>query len=1015
MKLKSLKIKIKVSAAERHLLLALWPVILCAVSAFLIAAIWLPIAGAKAQWISFYFGLAFVIILLLGVIVMGLAFLHKHANAADLSLAEMKEQLESFEKGNIALSNTHHDSVALDQLQESLNQTIATYSSYHLAYAPTAEEEALWKSLAEGEVLPEEEFNRRLPSFIQSNHNYRSALLLVESLGNNAKDEVALRDLKTFLLACFPQSFLGDHGDDGYAVYIPCVDSFVALQSQCEDVVTHYRSFGAQGRGSSQIAYCKIGGVVYPYVPLPLFLKSAEEELLKSNDVSLKGAGEEVSYPPYLLSEDNKKSIDEALLGNYRTSFEKADTFDEALRVLKEFALWNAGETGFEGCGLLSFHPESEEYKVLFEVQKENGDKSFARLGSPFASALADPFYEQAIAEHGFFARESESLPSATRSALANLGIDSFDFRAIAFGGEKRGLLYFVSSRPHQPLSPREQLCLNAFYSVASNFLVSFQEKTVTLERVALLESVCERGGKYLYSIDKKTHKIAYMSHNLAKAFPQAEIGDLCYKALRGANEVCPSCPLLHGSEKRVIDGLGASEVSLSALRVGSLQGLASILIEAVGKNASSSDNRFLDPSLQIKNQEALLLDLARSLKGHEDGYFLSLKLLNLDECLKKGQGLDQDGVMSLLSKNIQDAGYGDVVYRIDEVTLGFLLKEYPSNKINTFVEEISEIIRGPLTYEMAKIDPLYAYSALAYPGDAQTAREILALSESELLRSAGYGNGYLVRVANAHPRKALREEYVDDLLEKSLAREVMPIAIQPVVEAITGKVVSADILARLYGDEGDPIPLSEFFHAAERKNLVNKIDLGSLWSAGKLAEDYAEAYFSKSSLTSLCVYLSRSAIVDPAYPDAVKRFYQKYKLPQQFLHFIVENGEIKDHRVELEGLIASLASFGIVWEVSGLDPETCDFDLLKKLGITHLRSERTLIGRAVSSSSDYALMSRFVTSAVRAGFSVMSTGVESKEEKEVAEHLGISYLSGYYFSKALSEKDFIQFLAYGK
>jgi hypothetical protein len=403
--MKRLKISFKTSPAERHLLLALSPVISCAFAVLLVAALWLPISSAKSHWISFYFGIAVLIALAIAALVLGFRFLHKHANAADASMQQMREQLESFAKGNIALSNTHHDSASLDQLQESLNQTIAMYSSYQLAYAPTPEEEALWKCLAAGQVLPEEEFKRRLPSFIQANHNYRSALLLIESLGNNAKDEVALQDLKTFLLASFPQAFLGEHGDDGYALYVPCVDSFIALQSQCEDVVTHYRSFGAQGRGSSQIAYCKIGGVVYPYVPLPLFYQSAEEELLKSNDVSLKGAGEEVSYPPYLLSEDNKKSIDEALLGDYRASFEKADTFEEALEVLKEFALWNVGETGFEGCGLLSFHPESEEYKVMFEVQKESGDKSFARLGALiFLPPMADPFYEQAVAEHGFFA-----------------------------------------------------------------------------------------------------------------------------------------------------------------------------------------------------------------------------------------------------------------------------------------------------------------------------------------------------------------------------------------------------------------------------------------------------------------------------------------------------------------------------------------------------------------------------------------------------------------------------------
>lgn len=1011
----SFKLPFHTTTAERMLILSLWPVILSGVALVLIGTIWLPISSLHGNLVSFYFGVALLVLCALALFAFGLYFIHKYANSADKSLQEMKAQLESFKQGDITLLNSHHYSASLDELQDTLNQTISTYASYRLSYAPTPEEEALWARLAKGEVLSQKEFEDRLPSFVQNNHAFLSALLFVQSLGNNAKDEVAMGELKNYLIQSFPGAFLGCHGLDGYALYLPKVDSYLALKSQCEEAVTHYRSFGAPGRASSQIAYCKIGGALYPYVSLPLLSLTAQNELEKSSDVSLKGQGEAMSYPHYLLSEENKKSIDEAYIGEFTSAFEAADSFESALRILKDFGLWVAGESGFEGCGLLSFHPESEEYKVMFESEKENGDKTFTRLGNHFSAAEADPFYEQAKSERGFFASSLLYLPSSMRSRAENLGLASFLFEGIAFASEKRGLLYFVSKKGHASLTEREQFCLASFVSVATNFLVSFQEKAQALERIGLLESLCERGGRYVYSIDKKSHKIAFLSHNLAKAFPQAQVGDFCYKALRGNHEVCPSCPLLHGVEKRVIEGLGASELTLSPLRSASSQGLVSILIESASKNASSLDNRFLDPALQIKNKDALLLDLARSLKTHESGFFVSLSLLNSDDCLKKAQGLEKDSLMGLLSKNIQDAGYGDFLYRLSDYSLGFLLKEYPKNKLNAFVEEIAEVIRGPLAYEMAKLDPEYAFSALAYPSDAQTSREIFSLAESELLRSQGFGTGYLVLVADNHPRKALREDYVDDLLEKSLAREVMPIAIQPVVEAITQKVVSADILARLYGDEGDPIPLSEFFHAAEKKKLLDKIDLGSLWAAGKLAEDYGEAYFSKSSLSSLCLRLSPSALADPDYLDKVKRFCEKYKLPKEFLHFIIENADLKEHWVELEKLMKGLSEYGVVWEDNGVNPENVDFDLLAKLGITRLRSELTLISRAVASSSDYTVISRFVTSAVRGGYRLHCTGVESKEEKEVAEHLGMAELSGFYFSKALSEKDFIQFLAYGK
>ena len=48
-----------------------------------------------------------------------------------------------------------------------------------------------------------------------------------------------------------------------------------------------------------------------------------------------------------------------------------------------------------------------------------------------------------------------------------------------------------------------------------------------------------------------------------------------------------------------------------------------------------------------------------------------------------------------------------------------------------------------------------------------------------------------------------------------------MPIAIQPIYKAVTNKIASLDVLARLYGNEGDQIPSGELFAAAARRNML--------------------------------------------------------------------------------------------------------------------------------------------------------------------------------------------------
>ena len=42
----------------------------------------------------------------------------------------------------------------------------------------------------------------------------------------------------------------------------------------------------------------------------------------------------------------------------------------------------------------------------------------------------------------------------------------------------------------------------------------------------------------------------------------------------------------------------------------------------------------------------------------------------------------------------------------------------------------------------------------------------------------------------------------------------------------------------------------------------------------------------------------------------------------------------------------------------------------------------------------------------------IVSEGIETREQYETMEELGISYIQGYYFSKPLSEQQFLQFIS---
>jgi EAL domain-containing protein (putative c-di-GMP-specific phosphodiesterase class I) len=1009
--------KKKLGSSTEALLKRLWPIF--AISGFLIivAAVLVPLAIVFKNNAFLYVTIALIAAGLTGLIVILVVAVKKYGFAADRSLYEMERQLNDFSEGDIKMLSIRHYSPVLDKFQDSLNKTISSYSSLRFVYKTSEADREIDEKIASGVVLSFPEFMDRLPHEIQRNLNFRSALIFIQSLGGGAGDPSTLRDLHEAIMNAFPSSLIGLYDDTTFALYDREVSSFRALREQLERLVASYKSLKAnKGTNITNLAYCKCGASVYPYVPLTSLVDDGLLELKKSDGVSLTSDISKVYYPHAILTEDNKRIIYFATVENYEALYGKAASYSEAVQALRKYGAWLASQIGFTAAGFLSYYQEADQYDLVFEAHKDASTASFSKLGERIKAEAIDPFYEEAVKDVFFATSDVNELPPALSAPLGNLGIASFYFAAIRAAGVKRGFIYFTGFEKREALSMVERELLSRYASLASSFVTSLQEKSKADENSAVVEALSDRAGKFIYSLDRATHKLTYLSKNLQRSFPNAKVGDLCYKALRDEQAPCARCPLSHGVDHRIIERLSSTECAISVLLYkGAWKGQSTILIEDTGRENVKSSNRFLDQNLLIRNREALALDLTRQLKLHESGYVVALRIVNPGELIKKAPGSDNAAIMSMVTKSIRDAGYGDIVYRLNEFDLVFLLKSYLKNKITGFVEEISSIVKGPMDYQYVKLEPKYAYCSVGYPGEAQTAREIMSLTEGELNRSATFGEGYLTQVADNHPRKASRDDYVDDLLQKTLSRDIMPIAIQPIYQAVTNKIASLDVLARLYGNEGDQIPSGELFAAAGRRNMVDKVDIGALFSAGKLAEDYGETYFNKVGIASESVRLSNVALRDPGFVDNVKKFFEKYSLPKSYLHFIVENSLLSDYKQDMKTIMDALKDYGIIWEVNGVNEDNCSLDELKAMGFMDLRTEMSFISRAVNNPNDYQICSRFVYSANRDGFNLVCCGIETEEEKQVAEHMEFPMLSGYYLSKPLQERDLIQVLAFTK
>lgn len=229
----------------------------------------------------------------------------------------------------------------------------------------------------------------------------------------------------------------------------------------------------------------------------------------------------------------------------------------------------------------------------------------------------------------------------------------------------------------------------------------------------------------------------------------------------------------------------------------------------------------------------------------------------------------------------------------------------------------------------------------------------------------------------------------------------------QPVVDAKTGKIASAEALVRWKRD-GGYVPPGEFLPVLESCALITGLDE----FVGRHAARYLrERYVQGLPIVPVSINLSQINFLDY---DRIKSLIKELEhslLPKGFLRFeITETAEKTDKRyltrfieqIHESGSRVYLDDFGSGFSSIEMIVDNT-FDVLKiDMGIIRQLRESTKAVRITNS---------IIASCHAGGIEVVAEGVEDEDTAEILRSMGCDYIQGYYYSEPLNEADFSAYL----
>ena len=258
---------------------------------------------------------------------------------------------------------------------------------------------------------------------------------------------------------------------------------------------------------------------------------------------------------------------------------------------------------------------------------------------------------------------------------------------------------------------------------------------------------------------------------------------------------------------------------------------------------------------------------------------------------------------------------------------------------------------------------------------------------------------------------KTLKEERTILNIERDLRRVIdenkLMVYYQPIWSVKEQKFIAAEALLRIDDDVFRSYSPEVYIPLAERNGLINHI--------GSFVFDSVCAFYKNNDLKNKGVEyielnLSLYQLLDSKLVDNLENIRKKYDIDPSFLNLeITETASLQESNIVKDN-VNKLIKLGYNFSLDDFGTGYSNIVRLFGLPFRNIKIDRSLLW-----SSDDEMMDGVLDSIVmivnNLGYGIIQEGVETKEQLDKVVNLGCDLIQGFYFSKPISQADYLKFI----
>jgi EAL domain-containing protein (putative c-di-GMP-specific phosphodiesterase class I) len=233
--------------------------------------------------------------------------------------------------------------------------------------------------------------------------------------------------------------------------------------------------------------------------------------------------------------------------------------------------------------------------------------------------------------------------------------------------------------------------------------------------------------------------------------------------------------------------------------------------------------------------------------------------------------------------------------------------------------------------------------------------------------------------------------------LRWAVQRQQFVVYYQPVVGAVSGRVVGFEALVRWAHPQRGLLPPGDFIPIAEETGLI--IDIGEF-----VLRAACKAACSWPTGLGVAVNLSPVQVQQQDLPTLVAAILDETGLAANRLELEVTEGVFLTADEQIVERIGRIRGLGVRFALDDFGTGYCSIGYLHKVAFDRIKIDRSFVADLFERKSCLPIIRAVTQLASSLSMQTTAEGVESREQAEVLSAQGITNLQGYFLGKPLPE-----------